>query len=400
MRKLEVTAKGLTDVFKEKIAELREEPEFQWSLERRKDAMEESGEPCVKVAVGNVPLDYDLWKGLRNPAVVGLHPAGLQEIWEFYVNRKKERVDEFGRQTIFQIPRSFNFARKNYSRAVIISVMLPFSPQVIGDYTQIILEKRKGSSHIFSRMYQDVNLMIDKATSRVATDLVADDTVVVAMNNDTVKNVSTEAIPLTHQGVSHGPCKGGNYPQKSAAVLMGLGQFGISRILFRDEFIDGKVQRFVGPLRSIIMFDKDDLVRDGGDGIIYPTEDWREFLFKLFDFTDIDPDLNKYRFCSYIPYDDEGCRKCISYCPSGAQANSVPTPNGGYPEQISKQAHRFWEGKLQFDFARCEDERGQMATLFPEWSCARCVSICAAEGNRRVYAAKNFYKKVLQLTKD
>jgi len=248
-------------------------------------------------------------------------------------------------------------------------------------------------------MFKDVNLMIDKATSRVAIDLVRDDTVVLAMNNDTVKSVSTEAVPLTHQGDSHGPSKGGNYSQKSVAVLMGLGQFGVSRIVFRDESVDGKVQRFVGPLSSIIMFDKEDLVRDGADSIIYPTETWREFLFDLFDFTNIDPDVNKYRFCTYIPCDDEGCGKCISYCPSGAQTNSAPAPDGKYQEQISKQAHRFWEGKLQFDFGRCCEERGQMATLFPEWSCARCISTCVAEGNRRMYAAKNFYEKMLHLTR-
>ncbi len=247
-------------------------------------------------------------------------------------------------------------------------------------------------------MYEDVNLMIDKATSRVAIDLVADDRVVVAMDNENVKNVSTEAVPLTHQGVSHGPSKGGNYPQKSIAVLMGLGQFGISRIVFRDQFIDGEVKRFVGPIRSIIMFDKEDLVNDGSNGVIYPSKDWREFLFKLFDFTNTELEINKYRFCTYIPYDDEGCGKCIGCCPSGAQSNSAPTPNGRFLEQTAKQKHRFWEGKLQFDFGQCCDERGQMISLFPEWSCARCLSICAAEGNKRIYAAKNYYKKMLHKT--
>ena len=35
----------------------------------------------MKLAVGNVPLDYDLWEGLRNPAIIGMYPAGLKEIW-------------------------------------------------------------------------------------------------------------------------------------------------------------------------------------------------------------------------------------------------------------------------------------------------------------------------------
>ena len=395
---IDVTVSGFTGLFREKIEELQGEPEFQWGAEKVKYAVDENGQPSVKVALGNVPLDYDLWEGLRNPAVVGLHPVGLREVWEFYANRRKVSVDEYGRQTIFQVPRSFDFAQRNHSRAVIISVMLPFSPNVIKDYTQLFSGKGMGSSHLFSRMYEDVNLMIDKATSRAAIDLVSDDAVVVAMNNKNVNNVSKEAVPVTRQGASHGPAKGGNYSQKSIAVLTGLGQFGISRILFRDEFVNGKVQRFAGPIRSIVMFDKRDPVRDGSGGIVYQTEAWREFLFRLFDFTNIDPEVNRYRFCSHIPYDDEGCGKCIGCCPSGAQGNSVPAANGEYPEDISKQTHRFWDGKLQFDFGRCCEERGQFATLFPEWSCARCLSICAAEGKRRAYATKNFYEKMLQLT--
>ncbi len=398
----DVTVNGLTQIFKEKLIEVQEEPEFQRSTEKTKYATDKNGEPLVKLAIGNVPLDYDLWQGLRNPAVAGLYPAGLPEIWEFYANRRKQKVDEAGRQTIFQIPRSFDFTLKNYHRAVIISVMLPFSPRIIQDYVEQVGDKRKGSSHLFRRMYEDVNGMLDKATTRTAIDLVTDDTdtVVVAMNNDTVKAVSTEAIPQTRQGASHGPSKGGHYPQKSVAVFMGLGQFGVSRIIFRDELTNGKVQRFSGPIRSIIIFDKQRLVRDGSDGIIYPSEAWREFLSQLFDFTNTDPDINQYRFCSHIPLNDKGCDKCIDCCPSGAQMNSTPSPDGQYLEQVSRQAHRFWEGKLQFDYGKCCDERGQMAGLFPEWSCARCLSICVDQGNRRKYAAQNFYQKISELTKE
>lgn len=397
---VDITVKEITNQFKEKIMELHGEPEFQWREGKVKYAVEKNGEPDVKIAVGNVPLDYDLWAGLRNPAIIGLYPAGLKEIWEFYANRKKERIDESGRHTIFQTPQSFDFARKNYKRAVIISVMLPFAPQVISEYVKLFNEKRRGSSHIFSRMYEDVNHIIDKVTSRVALDLVSNDNVVVAMDNATVDNLSKEAIPITQQGNSHGPSKGGNYPQKSIAVLMGLGQLCVNRIVYRDEISEGKVQRFTGPIRSIIVFDKEELVKDGKDGIIYPAKSWRDFLFKLFDFTNVNPDVNKYRFCTYIPYDDEGCIKCTSFCPSGAQPNSMPTNKGNYSENILKQSHRFWEDKLQFDFDRCCDDRGQMTTLFPEWSCARCVTICVAEGKKRIFAAKNYYQKMLELTKE
>lgn len=397
--RVDITVKSLRDLFKEKIAELQEEPEFQWKRERIKYAVNENGESCVKLAVGNLPLDYDLWKGLRNPALVGLYPVGLEEVWEFYANRRKTEVDESGRQTVFQIPRSFNFARKNYTRAVIISIMLPFSLEVIQEYTQLF-GKKGGSSHMYSRMFQDVDLILDKATVRVATNLVTSDTVIVPMNNENVKSISLEAVPSTRQGAAHGPGKDVNYSHKSIAVLMGLGQFGVSRIVFRDEIANGKVERTFGPLKSIIIFDKEKLVKDGSDGIIHPGEAWRGFICRLSDFTDATPDINKYRFCSYIPYNEEACRKCIDSCPSGAQTNSTPTAYGSYAEKIKNQTHRFWEGKLQFDFARCCEERGQMATLFPEWSCARCISICVAAGKRRINATKNFYKEMLRLTKE
>ncbi len=86
------TITGLTELFKEKIIEVEEEPEFQRSAEKMKYAIDKSGEPLVKLAVGNVPVDYDLWEGLRNPAVVGLHPAGLTEIWEYYANRRRQKL--------------------------------------------------------------------------------------------------------------------------------------------------------------------------------------------------------------------------------------------------------------------------------------------------------------------
>ena len=358
------------------------------------------GDPGVKLALGNVPLDYDLWEGLRNPAVVGLYPAGLREIWEFHANRTKDRVDEYGRQTIFQVAHSFDEAREKYGRALIASVMLPFSPSIVEGYYDQIKEDKDRSSHAFIRMYEDVNLMINKATNRVALELSSSNTVVVAMGDDNVGAVSKEAVPLTHQGASHGPSKGGNFPQKSLAVLLGLGQFGVSRIVFRDEVTDGKVKRFVGPIRSIVVFDEAEPVRDGASGMVYPTEDWRSFLFRLYDFTDIDAEVNRHRFCSYIPLDDAGCRKCIIHCPPGAQPNSAPTTAGGYSKQVSSQAHRFWNGSLQFDFARCCEKRGQMSTLFPEWSCARCVSACAAEGTRREKSVESFYDKMHKLTRD
>lgn len=395
-----LTAENLDHLFRWRIRELQREPEFQLSPDGFKYATGEDGEPSLRVALGNVELDYDLWNRLRNPALVGAYPAGLREIWEFQANRRRQTVDEAGRQTIFQLPRGYDFALHRYGRAVLVSVMLPFSPQILNEYAEIIRERKRGSSHLFSRMFDDVDRMIDKATARVAMDLVVGDAVVVAMDNAAVKGLSAEAVPLTRQGTSHGPCKGGNYPQKSLAVLLGLGQFGVCRIVVRDELVDGRVQRLVGPIKSIVVFDTNELVTDGSGVVLRPSEAWREFVLRLSDFCDVDPDVNRYRFCTYVPSDDEGCVECTRNCPTGAQANSVPANDGTYHARIRGQEHRFWEGKLQFDFARCLDERSQMATLFPEWSCARCLTTCATSGQKRVYAAENWQAKILELTVD
>jgi ferredoxin len=118
-----------------------------------------------------------------------------------------------------------------------------------------------------------------------------------------------------------------------------------------------------------------------------------------FDFTNTERDINQYRFCSHIPLDDQGCNKCIDYCPSGAQVSSAPKTDGKYQEQVSRQAHRFWEGKLQFDFGKCTDERGQMSGLFAEWSCGRCLTVCADQGTRRKQAVQSFYNKMSELTR-
>lgn len=392
-----ITANNLTDLYRDMVTELLDEPEFQFGGGRVTHATDAAGQPNVIVAAGNVPLDYDLWEGLRNPATIGNYPAGLREIWEFYANRKKERVDETGRRTIFQIPRSFELARQTYSRVVILSAMLPFSPAVTREHEAAVRQRGESATHRFCRMYRHVSDLLDRATARAGMALVAKNRVVVPMHNEHVKALSKEAIPTTRQGASHGPAKGGNYPQKSIAYLLGLGQFGVSRILFRDEPDGNGVVRHCGSLRSIVIFDQEDPVRDGSGGLLYPTPAWREFLLSLADFTNADPDVNRYRFCPYIPLDDAGCGKCIGCCPSGAQRYSTPTTRGEYAEAVAIQSHRFWEGKLQFDNERCCDDRGQMASLFDEWACARCISSCVAEGNSRPAAIRAFYDKMREL---
>jgi hypothetical protein len=181
---------------------------------------------------------------------------------------------------------------------------------------------------------------------------------------------------------------------------MGLSQFGVSRIVFRDEIIDDRVRRFTGPLKSIILFDQGILTTGKKDGIFFPGEDWRNFLLHLSDFNRVDPEINQYRFCRYPSSSGRGCRKCVELCPSGAQGNSIPLQSGGYSKKVLKRSRWFYDDQLQFDFNLCTDDRVQMKTLYSEWSCARCVFVCAGKGLKRKSAVKKFSQIKHKLTKD
>jgi hypothetical protein len=391
-----ITEDNLIREFTQAISELSSEPEFQRE-DRIGYATDEPNQPAVKLAAAQVPLSYDLWKDLRNPAGIGLHPAGIRDIWEFYAHKRVSGIDEAGRSTIFQIPTPFETAQGTYKRVIIVSVMLPFSPSLIDEYAQIIVENRRGSSHIYTRMYEEVNSLLESATSRVAISLFDKDMVAIPMVNKTIQSISEGAVPLTHQREAHGPSKGGNFPQKSIAALVGLGQFGVHRIIFRDELAGNAIHRFTGPIRSLVLFDTQEGSEENGT-IIALTDKWRTFLMELYDFTRKDPEINQYRFCTHIPLDDAGCEMCTTFCPSGAQGNSMPDMDGTFSPHIEGQQHRFWNGLLQFDYGRCCEERGQMAEIFPEWSCSRGLSICAAKGKKRLFAVQEFYKKRKELT--
>ncbi|MBN1685676.1 MAG: hypothetical protein JW852_03430 [Spirochaetales bacterium] len=392
-----ITIENIEQVLKDRVAELLEEPEYKTDFNSDVYALDADGNPIVKVAAANVSLEYDLWEGMRNPASIGCYPAGMPEFWEYYAHRRKRNIDETGRYSIFQIPRSYESASKEYNRAVIISVMLPFSHNLIKTYARPILKRGEAKPYAFKKTYDKVNRIINKAVTRAAVDLMNAENVVIPLDDDTVKSISREIIPASRQGASHGPCKDVNVPQKSIAVLVGLGQLGISRMLFCDEMSGGEIVRYTGPLRSIVIFDKDRLETDGRGGVIYPTQAWREFLFRLTDFTDIDPEIDRFRFCSYLGENGNGCSQCVQYCPSGAQPSSAPGKNGKYPEEVAKQSYRFFNDKLQFDFARCLEDRGQMASMIPEWACARCITICAASGIRKEFPAANYRRKTAEL---
>ena len=144
----------------------------------------------------------------------------------------------------------------------------------------------------------------------------------------------------------------------------------------------------MGPLKSIIVFDERPPDTDGSGDVLHLNETWREKAMRLADFTDPNPEVDQYRFCTHLS--EESCSECIIHCPPGALGNSSPRSDGRYTERVASQTHRFWDGALHFDYTSCCDERGQMAKLYDEWFCGRCLCMCAHAGHRRQWAAENF----------
>jgi len=387
-----ITPASIEAALRCKVEEIRKKPEYLWADGRRNHKVNDEGEAAVKAAVANCALDFDLWKGLRNPALIGRHPVGLREIWEYYATKdiKKTRPDGTPNYLSMSIP--FEEAAERFGRAVIISPMLPLSQEVFERYAEAIVRREPAPYDAYCKAWAETNQLLDEAVAKVSMELYGPQRAVVPMTNDIVSAISQQAMPPIHQGNYHGPCKGGNFPQKSVGLLVGLVQFGVSRAVFRDEVHDGRGERFMGPIRSIVLFDAQEPIADGCDGVVHLTEAWREQVMSLADFTDIRREVNRQRYCTYIPnqeWEEEGCGLCVQYCPSGAVGNSAPQLNGKYAAAIRQQASRFSDGYLQFEFARCLEDRTQKAQLYPDYVCARCVAICAARGKRRVMSSSS-----------
>jgi ferredoxin len=382
-----ITPVNVEAALRGKIEEIRRKPEYLWADGWRNHWVDDEGEAVVKAGVANCTLDFDLWKGLRNPALIGRHPVGLQEIWEFYATKDIKKTRPDGTPNYLSMPTPFEEAAQRFGRAVIISAMLPLSEEIFERYAEVTVNRHLAPYDAYCKAWAETNQLLDEAVGKVAMELYGPERAVVPMTGDMVGTISEQTVPATRRGNYHGPCKGGNFPQKSVGVLTGLAQFGVSRITFRDEAHNGQVERFIGPIRSIVLFDAQELITDGSDGIVHLDEARREQVMALADFTDTRPEVNRQRYCAYIPdqaWGEGGCGLCVQFCPSGAVGNSAPQPDGTYAPAIKQQASRFSDGRLQFDFAKCLEERTQKAQLYPDYMCGRCVAICASQGKRRV----------------
>jgi ferredoxin len=382
----QITRSNVESALRAKIEEIRGKPEYFWASGWRNHRVNDEGEASVKASVANCTLDFDLWKGLRNPALIGRHPLGLREVWEFYAANDIKKTRPDGTPNYLSMPVPFEEATQRFERATIISVMLPLSEEVYRRYAEITLRRLLAPYDAYCKAWAETNQLLDEAVAKVAMELYAPNRAVVPMTGAMVDTISAQTVPAVHRDNYHGPCKGGNFPQKSVGVLTGLAQFGVSRIVFRDEAHNGQMQRFMGPIRSVVVYDTEELVTNGAGGIVHLDEARREYVMALSDFTDVRPHVNRQRFCTYIPdqaLGEEGCGLCVRLCPSGAIGNSAPQPDGTYAPAVQQQASRFSDGCLQFDFASCLEERTQKARLYPDYMCGRCVAICATQGKRR-----------------
>lgn len=107
-------------------------------------------------------------------------------------------------------------------------------------------------------------------------------------------------------------------------------------------------------------------------------------------------ELRPVRFCGYFSgVRERACTDCIAACPSGALANSTPTPGGQHSAAVSRQTHRFRDGRLRFDYRGCRQSISVMEAVYGEWSCGRCLAVCAESRGASVQAAQAFGQAVL-----
>ncbi len=376
--RVELSQPTLTRLLNTLVEELRREPEYAWNRALPAMATDADGRSDAKLAAANCAPDFDPWDRLRNPALAGLHPLGFEDLWNFYAAHSTKNIDEDGRATIFRVPQSYESALENIQRVVLIPVMIPVAPELAGAYAASAARGDLAPDHHYLRGMRELVQLVDAAVTRMAYRLMGPDRTVLAMTAPAVKSISQEILPSLRRGNYHGACKGDNYTQKSVAVLAGLGQFGAHRLVMRDEIVGGRVRRFMGPVRSLVVFDPEEPREE--EGLRLLTEGWRDHLFALHS---DDPGTGRDRFCRHYTGDpDRSCSACFEACPADAIASSATEAGGDYPTAVAGQEHRFWDGALQFDYRRCLERRTQLADIYDEWICGRCLATCVARGGR------------------
>lgn len=347
---------------------------------------DDDGRPMVRLGVVNCRADMDIWQGLRNPAQAGLYPIGLGDIWSHYAvsNIVSTRAD--GSPNPLVMPEPFDEALKRYKRAVIVSGMLAMNPEIYEAHAVRVEQGIQGPQDDYCRARGQVGAIINKAVGRLCLELMAEGRAVVPMTSDNAAKVIEGTRSTYQNGSYNGPCNS-HYPQTSISVMTGLMQFGVSRLPFRDEVGgDGKVRRLLGQYASVVIFDGNEPVSDGENGVGVWDYERLNWLRRVNDYSDVDASVVAERYCTYNRVGKNGksvCGKCIAACPAGALAHSSPGPDGQFSEELLRQKHRFSGEVLDFDYGNCSRERSQKAQLYSEYVCARCEAICAARGVKK-----------------
>lgn len=381
MNKAIISYTELHALLRQKVVEVLHEPDYNWNSPFRSYMSDEDGLPLVRLGIINFELDTDIWAGLRSPALVGMYPVTPEDIWRHYSCLTSKNVREDGSNSPLVMPESFDAAKQRYRRGILVCGMLAVNLEMYRQYASRIRAGEAAPFDYYSRATADVAKIINKAIGKVGMSLMSSGRAAVAMTDRNTDMVIERTRSEYYSGRYHGPCNN-HWPNNSVAVMTGLLRFGIHRIPFRDEVTaQGKRQRLFGRYRSIMIFDEDPPI--SADGITLYDSARRESLQNINDYTVVTDTVLAQRYCPYntTRADEESiCGKCLEVCPSGAIPNSSPTPAGFYPERLLQQQHRFSDGKLDFDYGNCTNDRHKKAELYEDYVCGRCEVICASEG--------------------